>query len=65
MGRLSCSIILAAIAFSAPGCAAPEASKGLPIPLFSGGRDASLRKQVDADSFPTAKQAGVAATAKD
>jgi hypothetical protein len=42
------------------GCASsPETSGGVRIPLLSNSRDKALAKEVEADSFPTATQAGV------
>jgi hypothetical protein len=47
-----------AIALNCVGCAStPGPLDKLPIPF--GSRDQALRKQVEADSFPTAKQAGL------
>jgi hypothetical protein len=51
LGRL----ILAAIMLFCVGCAAPGPLRE----LVGGGSDQSLRKQVEADSFPTAQRAGL------
>ena len=42
------------------GCAsAPGPLSKLPIPFGGNAKDQSLRKQVEVDAFPTAKQAGL------
>jgi hypothetical protein len=49
-----------ALALCSFGCtSAPGPLKKLSVP-FGNSKDQSLRKQVEADSFPTAKQAGLA-----
>jgi hypothetical protein len=41
------------------GCAAPGPLSTSPWPFGLGARDQSLRKQVEADPFPSAKQVGL------
>ena len=57
--RLLCAAMLGAVLL-ATGCSLlPEPLKKLPGPLGRNSSDESLRKQAEADSFPTAKQAGL------
>ena len=59
MSRLLRCVSLAALLISWAGCASPGSEKGLSIPFVKNSRDETLRKQVEADSFPTAQQAGL------
>ena len=53
-------LTLIALTLFCLGCsAAPGPLKKLSIPLIGNSKEQSLRKQVEADSFPTAKQAGL------
>jgi hypothetical protein len=56
MDRLLRHAILIVLALCAAGCAASGFSK---LPFAKNSQDASLRKQVDADAFPSAAQAGL------
>jgi hypothetical protein len=59
MGRLLRRVTLVVLMLSCAGCAASGPSKGPSIPFVKNSGDEALRKQVAADSFPTAKQAGL------
>ena len=59
MNRLLLHVTVVAPMLLCVGCAASGPSRGLSIPFVKNSRDESLRKQVEADSFPTAKQAGL------
>ena len=59
MSRLLCCLCLIALLLSWAGCASPGSDKGLSVPFVKNSRDEALRKQVEADSFPTAQQAGL------
>ena len=51
---------LIALTILCVGCsAAPGPLRKLSIPLIGNSKEQLLRKQVEADSFPTAKQAGL------
>jgi hypothetical protein len=52
-------ILIASILFCLGCSAAPGPLKKLSVPLLGNLKEQSLRKQVAADSFPTAKQAGL------
>ena len=53
-------LTLIALTLFCLGCsAAPGPLKKLSIPFVGNAKEQSLRKQVEADSFPTAKQAGL------
>ena len=57
--RLCRLAVVVSMVFSV-GCAAvPGRLARLPIPFGKHSRDQALRKQVEADSFPTAQQAGL------
>ena len=60
LGRRSCwvriagsSAMIVALLVACPSCAA------LKLPFGKNAKEESLRKQVEADSFPSAKQAGL------
>jgi hypothetical protein len=59
MRRLLCRLGLIAVLLWCAGCAAPGVSNGPSIPFLKNSKDEALRKQVEADSFPSAKQAGL------
>jgi hypothetical protein len=60
MSRLPRWLTIVALVLCSVGCtAAPGPLKKLPLPFGGGMKEQALRKQVDADSFPTAKQAGL------
>jgi hypothetical protein len=60
VGRLLCRSTVVALMLFSVGCTAmPGSLKKLSIPLAKNSKDESLRKQVEADSFPSAKQAGL------
>jgi hypothetical protein len=59
MGRRLCCFTLIALTLWAVGChSAPGRLRNLSL-LPEGAKDRSLRKQVEADSFPSAKQVGL------
>jgi hypothetical protein len=59
-GRLLCRMAVVALLLWCLGCAStPGPLRKLPTPFGSHANDQALRKQVEADSFPTAKQAGL------
>ena len=57
--RLWCAAMLGAVLLAAGCSALPGPLKKLPGPFGRNSADESLRKQAEADSFPTAKQAGL------
>jgi hypothetical protein len=59
MGRLPHCMILVVLSLVCAGCAASGPSKGLSLPLIKNAKDEALRKQVEADSFPSAQQVGL------
>ena len=53
-------LTLIALTLLCLGCSAsPGPLRKLSLPLIGNSKEQSLRKQVEADSFPTAKQAGL------
>lgn len=58
MGRLFCWLTVVVALWCAGCTSAPGPLKKLPLP-FGNSKEQSLLKQVEADSFPTAKQAGL------
>jgi hypothetical protein len=58
MGRLLRLTVVMLVAWSAGCTSTPAPLKKLPLP-FAGHKEQALRKQVEADSFPTAQQAGL------
>jgi hypothetical protein len=56
MERLLRQLVLIVLAFSFTGCAALGLSK---LPFAKNSQDESLRQKVEADSFPSAQQAGL------
>jgi hypothetical protein len=53
-------LTLIALTLLCAGCStAPGPLKNLSVPLIGNSKEQAMRKQVDADSFPTAKQAGL------
>ena len=53
-------LTLIALTLFCTGCsAAPGPLRKLSIPFIGNPKEQALRKQVEADSFPTAKQAGL------
>jgi hypothetical protein len=56
-GMLAAGILAATMLL--PGCSSGGSSAGASSPLGRGSMDARLRKQVQADPFPTAQQAGL------
>ena len=54
-----CAAMLGAVLLAAGCSLLPGPLKKLPGPLGRNSADESLRKQAEADSFPTAKQAGL------
>ncbi len=57
MGRLLCRLMVVALMLLMAGCdSAPKKRWSL---LGESGKDRQLREQVEADSFPSAKQAGL------
>jgi hypothetical protein len=59
MSRLLRCISLSVLLLSWAGCASPGSDTGLSVPFVKKSQDETLRKQVEADSFPTAQQAGL------
>ena len=60
MGRRLCRLTVVVLMLLCVGCAStPGPLRKLAIPFGRGSKDQLLRKQVEADSFPTAKQAGL------
>jgi hypothetical protein len=59
MSRLLRCLAVVATLLVCVGCGALGSSKGSSLPFGKHSQDESLRKQVEADSFPTATQAGV------
>lgn len=58
--RLLCRFTAVALMLCCVGCSsASKPLQSLPNPFSSNSKDESLHKQVDADKFPTAKQAGL------
>ena len=57
--RLLCGAMLGVVLLAAGCSALPGPLKRLPGPFSRKSADESLRKQAEADSFPTAKQAGL------
>jgi hypothetical protein len=57
--RLYRSTVVALILLCAGCTSASGPLRKLPIPLGGNSKEQTLRKQVEADSFPTAKQAGL------
>lgn len=58
-GRLLCGAMLGVVLLAAGCSLLPGPLKKLPGPFGQKSADESLRKQAEADSFPTAKQAGL------
>jgi len=59
-GRLLCRLTTAALVLFAVVCTTlPGPLKWLPAPFGESAKNQALRKQAEADSFPTAKQAGL------
>ncbi len=59
LGRFAAAVAVAAAVLSAGCAAAPGPLNTSPWPFGLGARDQSLRKQVEADPFPSAKQVGL------
>ncbi len=60
MSRLLCRLTVVVLMLSCVGCSStPGPLRKLSLPFGGNSKDQSLRKQVEADSFPTAKQAGL------
>jgi hypothetical protein len=60
MGRLLRRLTGVVLMLLCAGCSStPGPLRKLPIPFGSHSKEQTLRKQVEADSFPTAKQAGL------
>ncbi len=56
LSRLAAASLAAALL---AGCAGPGGPAGSLWPFGASGRDEALRKQVEADPFPSAKQVGL------
>jgi hypothetical protein len=60
MGRWLCPLLVVALMLMCAGCAStPGPLRKASIPVFGSSKEQSLRKQVEADSFPTAQQSGL------
>jgi hypothetical protein len=60
LGRLLRKTTAVGLTFLCMGCTAlPGPLKKLPTPFGPSAKEQALRKQVEADSFPTARQAGL------
>ena len=59
-GRLLCRLTVVMLTVLCLGCSSTLGPLGTLLnPLAANSKEQSLRKQVEADSFPTAKQAGL------
>jgi hypothetical protein len=66
MGRFLCRLTVVVLTLLCASCSSTPGPFGTLLrPLEGNSKEQSLRKQVESDSFPTAKQAGLKAVASD